>query len=165
MDRTLRARRLIAATAACAALVLGLSVLLGNGRAQASATHTCSAPDKQFIQTVRSNMDQLQYWSDELQTNDVDPSVVVQQARSEAAQVDATGPTDPTLSLTRKLIRTMFVEYGRAVYAKYNNGDAGVHMQLAYTLANSVHDQLVGAQGALEAKGCDVAELLTAAST
>jgi hypothetical protein len=146
---------------------MGLSVLLGNGRAQGSASlaHTCSAPDKQFIQTVRMNMDQLQYWSDELQSNGVDSDTVVDQARSEAAQVAATEPTDPTLSLTRKLIHTMFVEYSRAVYAKYNNGDAGVHMRLAYTLANSVHDQLVGAEGPLAAKGCDVADLLTSSST
>lgn len=135
-------------------------MLLGSGRAQGSATHTCSAPDKQFIQTVRWNMDQLQYWSNELQTNDVDPGTVVSQARSEAAQVAATGPTDPTLSITRNLIRTMFIEYSRAVYAKFHNGDAGVHMQLAYTLANTVHDELVSAEGPLTVKGCDVALLL-----
>ncbi|HEY5058850.1 MAG TPA: hypothetical protein VII51_07510 [Gaiellaceae bacterium] len=107
-------------------------------------------------------MDQLAYWSDELQSDAVDPGVVVQQARSEAAQVGATGPTDPTLSVTRNLIRTMFVEYARAVYAKYHDGDAGVHMRLAYTLANSVHDQLVGAETPLAVKGCDVGELLSA---
>jgi len=106
-------------------------------------------------------MTQLEYWSGELGAQDVAPGVVVQQARSEADQVDATGPTDPTLAMTRKLLRTMFQEYARAVYAKFHHGNAGVHMQLAYTLANTVHDQLVGAQSPLAAKGCDVAPLLS----
>ncbi len=158
----MRLRRLTVATLACAALVLGVSFLLGNSRAQGGASHTCSAPDKQFIETVRSNMDQLAYWADELRTNDVAPGVVVKQARSEAAQVAATGPTDPTLSVTKNLLRTMLIEYSRAVYAKFHNGDAGVHMQMAYTLANAVHDQLVGAEAPLAARGCDVAPLLTA---
>ena len=158
----MRFRRLIAATLACAALVLGASVLLSSGRAQGGASHTCSAPDKQFIQTVRWNMDQLAYWGEELRTNDVTPGVVIQQTRSEAAQVAATGPTDPTLAMTRNLVRTMLIEYSRGIYAKFHNGNAGVHMQLSYTLANSVHDQLVGAQGALAGMGCDVAPLLTA---
>ena len=158
----MRLRRLTVATLACAALVLGISVLLGSSSAQGSASHTCSAPDKQFIQTVRSNMDQLAYWSDELTTDDVTPAIVIQQARSEAAQINATGPTDPTLAMTRKLVRTMLIEYSRGIYAKFHGGNAGVHMQLAYTLANSVHDQLVGAEGALAGMGCDVAPLLTA---
>ena len=156
----MRFRRLIAATLACAALVLGASVLLSNGRAQGGASHTCSALDKQFIQTLRSNMDQLAYWADELRTNDVAPGVVIHQTRSEAEQIGATGPTDPTLAMTRSLVRTMMIEYSRGIYAKFHNGDAGVHMQLAYTLANSVHDQLVGAEAPLAARGCDVAPLL-----
>ena len=158
----MRFRRLTVATLACAALVLGVSVLLSSGRAQGGASHTCSAPDKQFIQTVRSNMDQLAYWGHELRTNDVTPGIVIQQVHSEAAQVAATGPTDPTLAITRSLLRTMLIEYSRGVYAKFHNGNAGVHMQLSYTLANSVHDQLVGAQAPLAARGCDVAPLLSA---
>jgi hypothetical protein len=141
-------------------MVLGASFLLGSGRAQAGkVTHTCSAPDKQFLNTVRDNMTQLSYWSDSLVNHDVAPRIVVQQARAEAAQIDATSPTDPTLSTTRSLLRTMLLQYGAAIYAKFHNGDAGVHMQLSYTLANQVHDQLVAAQPGLAAQGCDVAPL------
>ncbi|MGZ4290743.1 MAG: hypothetical protein ACXVQZ_09030 [Gaiellaceae bacterium] len=107
-------------------------------------------------------MDQLAYWADELSSNDVTPGVVIHQTRSEAAQVAATGPTDPTLAMTRNLVRTMLIEYSRGIYAKFHNGNAGVHMQLAYTLANSVHDQLVRAEGTLAGMGCDVAPLLSA---
>lgn len=157
----MRLRRLTAATLGCAALILGVSFLLGSSSAQGSASHTCSAPDKQFIQTLRSSMDQLSYWADELRTNDVAPGIVVQQATSEAAQIAATGPTDPTLSVTKKLVNTMLIEYSRAVYAKFHNGNAGVHIQLAYTLANQVHDQLVSIETPLGARGCDVALLLS----
>ncbi len=156
----MRLRRLSVATLGSAALVLGVSFLLGNSRAQGTTSHTCSAPDKQFIQTVRTNMDQLAYWADELRTNDVAPGVVIKQARSEAAQVAATGPTDPTLALTKNLLRTMLTEYARAVYAKVHNGNVSVHIQLAYTLANAVHDQLVGVQEPLASRGCDVTPLI-----
>ena len=106
-------------------------------------------------------MDQLAYWADELRTNDVAPGVVIKQANSEAAQVAATGPTDPTLALTKGLLRTMLTEYSRAVYAKVHGGDVSVHIQLAYTLANAVHDQLVGVEAPIAARGCDVTPLLT----
>ena len=157
----MRVRRLTAATLTCAAVVLGASFLLGNGRAQGGRiTHTCSAPDKQYIDTVRDNMTQLSYWSDSLVGQSVSPKIVVDQTRSEAAQIAATSPTDPTLSQTQPLIRTMLLQYGEAIHAKFHGGDAGVHMQLSYTLANQVHYLLVAAQPGLAAQGCDVAPLL-----
>jgi len=156
-----RVRRLSAATLTCAAAVLGASFLLGTGRAQGSkVTHTCSAPDKQFLDTVRLNMTQLSYWSDALVNQDVSPGVVVKQARSEAAQIDAASPTDPTLSDTQSILRTMLLQYGLAIHAKFHGGNAGVHMQLSYSLANRVHDLLAGAQRPLAAQGCDVSPLI-----
>lgn len=156
-------RRLIAATLACAAVVFGATFLVGSGRAQAGqrqVTHTCSAPDRQFLNTVSSNMTQLAYWSDALVQNDVAPGVVVKQARAEAAQVDATRPTDPTLEQTRGLLHAMFSAYARAIVAKTHGGNAGAPMRTAYVLANAVHDLLAGAQPALAARGCDPAMLL-----
>src|SRR3954447_4601052 len=96
-------RRLIAATSICAVVVFGATFLVGSGRAQAGqrqVTHTCSATDKQFIQTARTNMTQLAYWSDSLVHEDVKPWIVVKQAKAEAAQVDATRPSDQTLEQT-----------------------------------------------------------------
>jgi len=156
-------RRLIAATLACAAVVFGVTFLFGSGRAQAGqrqVSHTCSAPDRQFLNTVSSNMTQLAYWSDALVHNDVEPGVVVKQARAEAAQVDATRPTDPTFEQTRGLLRAMFTAYARAIALKTHGGNAGAPMRTAYTLANGVHDLLAGAQPALAARGCDPALLL-----
>jgi hypothetical protein len=156
-------RRLIAATSACAVVVFGATFLVGSSRAQAGqrpVSHTCSLTDKQFIQTVRSNLTQLAYWSDALLKADVDPKVVVKQAKAEAGQIDATRPSDPTLEQTRGLLRSMFTAYGRAVAAKIHGGNAGIPMHTAYTLANNVHDLLAGAQPALAARGCDPAILL-----
>jgi hypothetical protein len=160
---TVHPRRLIFATATCAVLVLGATFLVGSGRAQAGqrqVTHTCSATDKQFIQTVRSNMTQLAYWSDSLLHEDVAPGIVVKQAKAEAAQIDATRPSDPTLEQTRGLLRSMFTAYAHAVYAKTHRGNAGVPMHSAYTLANNVHYLLADAQPQLAARGCDPAILL-----
>lgn len=140
--------------------MLGISFFLSNGHAQGKVTHTCSAADKQFIDTVSSNMTQLSYWSDSLVSGDVDPPTVIHQARAEADQVDATRPTDPTLDESRALLKGMFVQYAKGVEAKFDGGDAGVYMGLSYTLANEVHDLLVGAQPALAAKGCDPTRLL-----
>jgi hypothetical protein len=77
MHLAVQIRRLIVATSACAAVVFGATFLVGSGRAQAGrqdVTHTCSAADKQFIDTVRSNMTQLAYWSDSLLHEDVAPA-------------------------------------------------------------------------------------------
>lgn len=156
-------RRLIAATLACAAVVFGATFLVGSGRAQAGqrqVTHTCSAPDRQFLNTVSTNMFQLAYWSDSLVHNDVEPGIVVKQARAEAAQVDATRPTDPTFEQTRGLLRSMLTAYGRAIAAKMHGGNAGAPMRTAYLLANAVHDLLAAAQPDLAARGCDPALLL-----
>ncbi len=156
-------RRLMVATLACAAVVFGGTFLVGSGRAQAGerhVVHTCSAPDRQFLGTVSVNMTQLAYWSDSLVHDDVAPGVVVKQARAEAAQVDATRPTDPTFEQTRGLLRSMFTAYAHAIAAKMHGGNAGVPMRSAYTLANGVHDLLAAAQPELAARGCDPALLL-----
>ena len=163
MQSPVQIRRLIAATLACAAVVLVATFLVGSGRAQAGqrqVTHTCSAPDRQFLNTVSSNMTQLSYWSDSLVHNDVAPGVVIRQARAEAAQIDATRPTDPSFEQARGLLRSMLTAYAHAIAAKTHGGNAGAPMHTAYTLANSVHDLLTAAQPDLASRGCDPAVLL-----
>jgi len=163
MQVTVQIRRLNAATLACAAGFAVATVVVARGRAQAGGRqtrHTCSAADKQYLETVSSNLVQLGYWSDSLVHNDVAPGVVVKQARSEAGQIDATRPSDPTLEQSRSLLRSMFIDYARAVAVKTRGGNAGEPMGSAYRLANDVHDLLAGAQPALAARGCDPAPLL-----
>jgi hypothetical protein len=156
-------KRLSAATLACSALVFGGSVLAGNSRAASGAqvSYVCSAVDKQFIQTVSTNMVQLGYWSDALRSNDADPWTVSKQARSEAGQVSATDPEDRTLHATRDLLSSMFLEYSRAVALTAKGGNAAQHMANAWRLATSSHKLLIGAQSGLAAQGCDVSPLLT----
>jgi hypothetical protein len=159
-------KRLSAATLACSALVFGGSVLAGNSRASSGAqvSYICSAVDKQFIATVSTNMVQLGYWSDALVTHDVEPDVVVEQARSEAGQVSATDPEDRTLHATRDLLSSMFLEYSKAVASSAKGRNAANHVQNAWRLANASHTLLTGAKDGLAAQGCDVSPLLQTAS-
>lgn len=147
---------------ATSALVFGASVLVGSSRASsgASVSFLCSAADKQFIDTVSSNMMQLSYWSDALVHQDADPTTVAQQARAEAAQVSATRPEDRTLHATRDLIGSMFVEYSKAVATSAAGRDGSVHMKSAWRLANASHKLLAGARTGLGRQGCDVSPLL-----
>jgi hypothetical protein len=156
-------KRLTAATLAMCAIAFGASVLAGNSRASAGArvTYSCLPTDKQFVNTVSTQLTQLSYWSNALQSHDVGPAIVMQQARNEATQVDATRPADRTLHATRGLLSSMFVEYAKAVEATSHHKDATVHMNNAWRLATASHKLLAGAQGGLAAQGCDVAPLLT----
>jgi outer membrane murein-binding lipoprotein Lpp len=163
MHASVKMRRFMVVTFTLSVVVFGTTFIVGSSRAQAGqkqVTHTCSAPDHQFLNTVSSNMQQLTYWSDSLVQDDVEPAVVIKQAKAEAAQVDATRPTDPTFEQTRGLLRSMFTAYARAIYAKTHGGNAGVPMRSAYMLANGVHDLLAGAQADLAARGCDPTVLL-----
>jgi hypothetical protein len=157
-----RPRRLFATSLACSAAVFGVAILAGNSRAQAGAavTYRCSAPDKQFIATVSSNLTQLNYWSDALVSHDVEPDVVVKQARDEAAQIRATQPQDRTLNAARDLLSSMFLEYSKAVAGTSSGHDGHAHMLSAWRLAHSVHDLLAGANAGLGQAGCDVTPLL-----
>jgi len=158
-----RMKRLSAAFLATSALVFGVSVLAGNGRAESAAPvrFSCSAADKQFITTVSANLTQLSYWSDALISHDVAPGVVVKQAKSEAVQVSQTRPQDRTLHATRDLISSMFLEYSKAVAATSRGTNADKHMVTAWRLAHAVHDLLAGAKDGLGTQGCDVSPLLT----
>jgi hypothetical protein len=162
MLRLVQFRRLIAATLVCASVVLGLSFLIGSGRAstRATANDTCSAADKQFLATVSSNMTQLGYWSDSLSSGDATPALVIKQAKAESNQVFASTPTDPSLLTSRSLLRKMFLEYAAAVKAKALGTSPGNHVRNAYTLANGVHELLVQAQPGMTAQGCNLAPLL-----
>jgi hypothetical protein len=162
MIRAVAMKRLSAATLACSALVFGGSVLAGNSRASSGAhvSYVCSAVDKQFIATVSTNMTQLGYWSDALVHNDVEPAVVVQQARSESDQIAATDPEDRTLHATRDLLTSMFLEYSKAVANTMKGRNSSSHMQNAWRLANASHKLLAGAKSGLAAQGCDVSPLL-----
>jgi hypothetical protein len=161
MLRPVRAWRLIVVTLLCATAVLGASTLAGKAGAQSrKVSHTCSAADRQFINTVSQNMFQLGYWANELQSDSGTWREVVKQSIAESAQVEATRPTDPTLEKTRPLLQSMFHAYARAVRAKARGGNAGIPMGIAYQMANDVHDLLAAAQPALAGKGCDPTVLL-----
>ncbi|HZS23356.1 MAG TPA: hypothetical protein VFA30_00085 [Gaiellaceae bacterium] len=156
-------KRLTAATLATSALVFGASVLVGSSRASGIArpAYTCTAADRQFIQTVSSNMFQLSYWSDALTSQDADADTVATQAKAEAGQIGATRPVDRTLGATRALLQSMFMEYSKAVGASASGKDGSAHMKNAWRFAADSQHLLAGAKNGLAAKGCDVSPLLS----
>jgi hypothetical protein len=156
-------RRLIPTILLCTVLVLGGTFLLGTTTAptaQGAVRHTCSAPDRQFLQTVSMNMTELGFWSDQLASGETPAAEVVRQAFAEAAQVTATRPVDPTLARAQGMLRVMFQEYGRAIRAKMHGRPGGTHMGLSWRLAYDVHDVLADARPALAKLGCDPAPLI-----
>jgi hypothetical protein len=140
-------------------LALALA-LAANGRAKPNRVHTCSATDRQFIESARTNMTALQLWSEQYQSGDADGDEVLSQARAAEKIVRGMGPTDFSLAQTQRLLVGMFAEYGKAVQLQERHRDAGPHVYRAYGLANYAHTVLLRAQGPLQKLGCDVSPLL-----
>ena len=134
--------------------------LVTNGRARPNLVHTCSATDRQFIETARTNMTALQLWSEQYQSGDAEGDEVMSQARNASRIVRAMGPTDFALAQTQHLLVGMLTEYAKAVQAQERHGNAGPHMYRAYGLANYAHTVLLRAQPPLTKLGCDLRPLL-----
>jgi hypothetical protein len=134
--------------------------LVTNGRARPNVVHTCSATDRQFIETARTNMTALQLWSEQYQSGDAEGDEVMSQARNASRIVRAMGPTDFALAQTQHLLVGMLTEYAKAVQAQERHRNAGPHMYRAYGLANYAHTVLLRAQPPLTKLGCDLQPLL-----
>jgi hypothetical protein len=151
----------IGLTAAGLLAVLTLALTLAtSGRARPNVLHTCSATDRQFIETARTNMTALQLWSEQYQSGEATKDDVAAQARTAAKIMRGTGPTDYSLQQTRRLVMGMLSEYAKAVQLHDRDRDAGPHMYRAYGLANFAHTVLVRARAPLAKLGCDVRPLL-----
>ncbi|MEP6978099.1 MAG: hypothetical protein ABI948_08605 [Thermoleophilia bacterium] len=146
---------------AAALPLVGLCLLVSACGGQRSASaHTCSATDRDFIQTAQLNVMSLNEWAVGYLDGSVKPLVVVKQARDAAKMVNGTTPSDPSLEKTKYLMNAMFNEYATAVLVKSEHKDPGRHIYRAYGLANFAHDVLAEAQPALGQRGCDVGSLL-----
>jgi citrate lyase gamma subunit len=154
-------RRIGLTAAGLLAMVTIALALVTSGRARPNlAIHTCSATDRQFIETARTNMTALGLWSEQYESGDAGGAELVKQARAGAKIVRATGPTDSSLQQTRRLLVGMLTEYARAVQLQDRNGNAGPHMYRAYGLANYAHTVLMRAEQPLFKLGCDIRPLL-----
>ena len=154
-------RRIGLTAAGLLAMVTIALALVTSGRARPNlAIHTCSATDRQFIETARTNMTALGLWSEQYESGDAGGAELVKQARAGARIVRATGPTDSSLQQTRRLLVSMLTEYARAVQLQDRHGDAGPHMYRAYGLANYAHTVLTRAEQPLAKLGCDIRPLL-----
>ena len=154
-------RRIGLTAAGLLAMVTIALALVTSGRARPNlAIHTCSATDRQFIETARTNMTALGLWSEQYESGDAGGAELVKQARAGAKILRATGPTDSSLQQTRRLLVGMLTEYARAVQLQDRHGDAGPHMYRAYGLANYAHSVLARAKMPMLKLGCDVRPLL-----
>lgn len=147
-------------TAGVLAVLLLALVHVTNGRARPTAAHTCSATDRQFIETARTNMTALELWSEQYQNGNASGKDVEEQARSASKIMRGTGPTDSALQQARLLVIGMLSEYAKAVQQQERHRDSGPHVYRAYRLANFAHAVLVRAQAPLTKLGCDVSPLL-----
>ncbi|MDQ2982498.1 MAG: hypothetical protein M3R70_01030 [Actinomycetota bacterium] len=154
--------RRIALIAAGLVLLLTIApwVATASRRGKSSRPHTCSATDRQFIETARTNIAALSLWGQEYVSGEAKSGEVISQAKRASLIVRGTAPSDPSLAQTRGLMVSMFTAYAKAIRAKSHARDAGPHMYRAYGLANFAHTVLSSAAAPLKKKGCDVAPLL-----
>ena len=134
--------------------------LVTSGRARPNLVRTCSATDRQFIESARTNMTALELWSEQYQSGDATGGEVSGQARAAAKIMRGLGPTDSSLRQTQRLVVGMLTEYAKAVQLQERRRDAGPHMFRAYNFANYAHTVLVRAEAPLAQLGCDVRPLL-----
>ena len=149
-----------AAGLVCAVVILGTFTLFVGGTGHAQVAHTCSATDRQFIDTAQLNMAALGSLSEDYLHGDAKADDVIQQTEAAVSGLRNTNPSDPSLSKTRSIMRAMFLEYGRAIRADAKHRNPGKYIYRAYGLANFAHDVLAQAQPALAERGCDVSPLL-----
>ena len=160
LAENLRVRKGLTAAAGLLAVLLLALTLATSGRARSNTVHTCSATDRQFIETARTNMTALELWSEQYQSGEATEEDVVGQARAAGKIMRGTGPTDYSLQQTRRLVMRMMSEYAKGVQLHARDRDAGPHMYRAYGLANFAHTVLVRAERPLAKLGCDIRPLL-----
>jgi hypothetical protein len=153
-------RRIGLIAAVLLAMVAIALALVTSGRARPNLVRTCSATDRQFIESARTNMTALELWSEQYQSGDATGREVSGQARAAAKIMRGLGPTDSSLRQTQRLVVGMLTEYAKAVQLQERRRDAGLHMFRAYNLANYAHTVLVRAEAPLAQLGCDVRPLL-----
>jgi hypothetical protein len=142
------------------ASTLALTYLSSRATASRAGSHTCSATDRAFIDTARTNMAAVDLWGQQYLDGDTSPEDVAAEAARAAKIVGATGPTDPSLARARALLAAMFTAYRDAMEQRAKHRDAGDKIFQSYGLANFAHDVLVQAEPALSRRGCDVSPLL-----
>jgi hypothetical protein len=153
-------RRIGLIAAVLLAMVAIALALVTSGRARPNLVRTCSATDRQFIESARTNMTALELWSEQYQSGDATGGEVSGQARAAAKIMRGLGPTDSSLRQTQRLVVGMLTEYAKAVQLHARHRDSGAHMYRAYGLANYAHTVLVRADPQLRKLGCDVHALL-----
>jgi hypothetical protein len=146
-----------------AGLLLAGVFLAAAGRAAQTPTAkhaVCSATDRQFLTVANTTATSVMLVGEDFVQGQSTAAEAIGEAKRSALRIQATAPQDRALKNTKFFLHGMFTEYGKAIRAQSNGGDAGKHMFRAYTYANYAHDELAGAASALKREGCDVRPLL-----
>jgi hypothetical protein len=146
-----------------AAVLACVLILLGGTHHSASAgpvEHTCGLTDRQFLDDYQTQLTYVELLGDDFVHGQAKAQDVVVATRDAAATVRRGRPLDPSLRVVRRYARAMFLQYGDAVKARADGGDAAREMYLASSVGARLDDVLRDAQPGLAAKGCDVADLL-----
>lgn len=133
---------------------------LGGSTSRFVRIATLGATHRQFLGASQLNMAALGALSQDYVQGEAEADDVLQQTNSAVTTLANTNPSDPSLSKTRKILRAMFIEYGRAIAAEKHHCDPGKYIFRSYGLANFAHDGLSKAKPALAKRGCDVSPLL-----
>ena len=110
--------------AAGCVLLCGIALLGSACSDNAPLAHTCSATDRQFIDTAQLSMTGLGLTSDQFQQGMGSPKDVASAASLAARNVKATEPSDYSLRQIQALMGAMFTEYARAMNAEAKHKDA-----------------------------------------
>jgi hypothetical protein len=137
-----------------------LVLLVGGNNGKAAVVHTCTPTDRQFLGAAQLNMAALGTISQDYLSGEAGADEVILQTETSLSSLRNTDPSDPSLSKTQKILRAMFLEYGRAIRADKKHHDPGKYIYRAYGLANFAHDVLSQARPGLAKRGCDVSPLL-----
>lgn len=149
-------RGLAAATAIVVSFALGTALASREAvAAQRQPTHSCSAVDRDFIETATAQMTLFRTWSADYVTGADDGAAQAAMAEEAAQLVIRKRPQDVSLDRARMLMGAMLVEYQRAVTATMP-ADAGASLQRVHDLGSALRGLLADAAPGLNAAGCTV---------
>jgi hypothetical protein len=122
--------------------------------------HTCGLTDREFLANYRLELENVGVYGGDFLAGNAKAGDVESAAAEAASVVRASRPLDPSLKTVRALAPVMFTEYAAAVKARAAGHTAARQMYLAYQIGWRVQYTLRTAEPALDAKGCDVGDLL-----
>jgi hypothetical protein len=122
-------------------------------------TYSCSAVDRDFLETAVAQMTAFRAWGADYVTGQGEGTEQAALAAEAQQMILGKHPTDRALEQSRLLMGAMLIEYQRAVTAP-SALDAGTSFRRVHDLGVSLRSLLAESGPSLAHEGCDVAPLL-----